>query len=140
MFVVTGPPDPAAPSRQDREASPARALEAAHEHLLRGDTAAAMEAFREPPEPEPTWQMEPWAAVMAKVLAKDDPLGTALEQMREAQAYADQHWTPDHHLRGVLVGRRRTPDRPGHHRAALTRRGRAVHERPGAARAAAADP
>ena len=87
MFVVTGPPDPAAPSRQDRDRAARARLEAAHEHLLRDDTAAAMEAFREPPEPEPTWQMEPWAAVMAKVLAKDDPLGTALEQMREAQAY-----------------------------------------------------
>jgi conjugative relaxase-like TrwC/TraI family protein len=86
-FVQAGPPDPAAPSRQDRDRAARERLQAAHAHLERGDTEAALEAFREPPEPEPTWQMEPWAAVMAKVLAKDDPLGTALEKMREAQAF-----------------------------------------------------
>ena len=58
--------------------------------------------------------MAPWEAVMAKVLAKDDPLGTALEQMKAAQDLPDEHRAPDHHLRGVLVGRRRAADRRGH--------------------------
>ena len=31
--------------------------------------------------------MAPWEAVMAGVLAKDDPLGTALEQMKAAQDF-----------------------------------------------------
>jgi conjugative relaxase-like TrwC/TraI family protein len=87
-FVQTGPPDPAAPSRQDRDRAERARLEAAHEHLQRGDTEAALKAFEPGPEPEPTWQMEPWEAVMAQVLAKDDPLGTAVEQMKAAQDYA----------------------------------------------------
>ena len=87
LFVVTGPPDPAAPSRQDRVRADRARLQAAHEHLQRGDTEAALQAFEPGPEPEPTWQMEPWEAVMAQVLAKDDPLGTALEQMKAAQDY-----------------------------------------------------
>ena len=88
VFVQTGPPDPAAPSRQDRERAERARMQAAHEHMQRGDTEAAMRALEPGPEPEPTWQAEPWQAVMAKVLAKDDPLETALEQMRAAQAYA----------------------------------------------------
>ena len=88
LFVPTGPPDPAAPSRREREAAELQRLRAAHEHLQRGDTAAAVKAFKAPPEPEPTWQMAPWEAVMAKVLAKDDPLGTALEQLKAAHDFA----------------------------------------------------
>jgi conjugative relaxase-like TrwC/TraI family protein len=88
LFVVTGPPDPAAPSRRDRVQADRARLLAAHEHLQRGETEAALQAFEPGPEPEPTWQMEPWEAVMAQVLAKDDPLGTALEQMKAAQDYA----------------------------------------------------
>jgi len=88
LFVVTGPPDPAAPSQQDRARAERAQLEAARGHLERGDTAGAVEAFKPGPEPEPTWQAPPWEAVMAKVLAKDDPLGTALEQVKAAQDYA----------------------------------------------------
>ena len=89
LFVVTGPPDPAAPSRQDRDRAARKRLEAAHEHLQRGDTEAALKAFEAGPEaePEPTWQAAPWQAVIAQVLAKDDPLGTAVEQMKAAQDY-----------------------------------------------------
>jgi conjugative relaxase-like TrwC/TraI family protein len=85
IFVQTGPPDPAAPSRRDRLQADRARLLAAHQHLQRGDTEAALQAFEPGPEPEPTWQMAPWEAVMAQVLAKDDPLGTALEQMKAAQ-------------------------------------------------------
>ena len=88
LFIETGPPDPAAPSQPDRDRAERARLEAAARHLERGDTAAALEAFAPGPEPEPTWQMAPWEAVMAQVLAKDDPLGTALEQMKAAQDYA----------------------------------------------------
>jgi len=88
LFVQTGPPDPAAPSRQDRDKAAAERLHAAHEHLQRGDTEAALRAFTPPPEPEPGPLMAPWEAVMAGVLAKDDTLGTALEQMKAAQDYA----------------------------------------------------
>ena len=85
LFVVTGPPDPSMPSRKEREAAEWERLRAAHEYLERGDTEAALRAFEPPPEPEPGWQMAPWEAVMAGILAKDDTLGTALEQMKAAQ-------------------------------------------------------
>jgi conjugative relaxase-like TrwC/TraI family protein len=88
LFVPTGPPDPAAPSRREREKAERERFLAAHEHLERGDAEAAMRALEEPPEPEPTWQTAPWEAVMAQVLAKDDPLRTALEEMKAAQDYA----------------------------------------------------
>ena len=88
LFIPTGPPDPSAPGRREREAAEWERLRAAHEHLERGDTEAAVRAFEPPPEPEPGWHMAPWEAVMAQVLAKDDPLGTALEQMKAAQDYA----------------------------------------------------
>ncbi len=87
MLVKTGPPDPAAPSLADRERAEQARLEAAAAHLKRGDTAAALGAFEPEPEAESTWQTAPWEAVMAQVLAKDDPLGTALEQMKAAQDY-----------------------------------------------------
>ena len=85
LFVVTGPPDPSAPGRREREAAEWERLRAAREHLERGDTEAALKAFEAPPEPEPGWQMAPWEAVMAGILARDDTLGTALEQMKAAQ-------------------------------------------------------
>ena len=85
LFVVTGPPDPSAPGRREREAAEWERLRAAHEHLERGDTQAALAAFEPPPVPEPAWKMAPWEAVMAGILAKDDTLGTALEQLKAAQ-------------------------------------------------------
>ena len=88
VFVPTGPPDPSAASRREREAAERDRLVAAHEHLERGDTEAALKAFEAPPEPEPGWQMAPWEAMMANILAKDDTLGTALEQMKAAQDLA----------------------------------------------------
>ena len=88
LFVITGPPDPSAPGRRERDQADRARLLAAHEHLQRGDTAAALKAFEAPPEPEPGWQMAPWEAIMAGILAKDDPLGTALEQLKAAQDYA----------------------------------------------------
>ena len=88
MFVQTGPPDPSAPGRHEREKAARGRLRAAHEHLQRGDEEAAVKAFEAPPEPEPSGLAAPWEAVMAQVLAKDDPLGTALEQLKAAQDFA----------------------------------------------------
>ena len=85
MFIQTGPPDPSAPSRREREKAERDRLRAAHEHLQRGDEEAALKAFEVPPEPEPGGLAAPWEAVMAGVLAKDDTLGTALEQLKAAQ-------------------------------------------------------
>ena len=88
MFVQTGPPDPSAPGRREREKAARDRLRAAHEHLQRGDEEAAVKAFEAPPEPEPSGLAAPWEAVMAQVLAKDDTLGTALEQLKAAQDFA----------------------------------------------------
>ena len=88
IFIQTGPPDPAAPGRREREKAARDRLRAAHEHLQRGDEEAAVKAFEAPPEPEPSGLAAPWEAVMAGVLAKDDPLGTALEQLKAAQDFA----------------------------------------------------
>ena len=88
MFIQTGPPDPSAPGRREREKAAWDRLRAAHEHLQRGDDEAAVKAFEAPPEPEPSGLAAPWEAVMAEVLAKDDTLGTALEQMKAAQDFA----------------------------------------------------
>jgi conjugative relaxase-like TrwC/TraI family protein len=85
LFVPTTPADPAAPSRQDRDRAERDRVLAAAAHLERGDEAAALRAMEIPPEPEPSWQAAPWEAVMAGVLARDDTLGTALEQMKAAQ-------------------------------------------------------
>jgi conjugative relaxase-like TrwC/TraI family protein len=88
LLVPTGPPDPSVPSREERDRADRARLEAAAAHLERGDTDAALKAFQPPPEPEPSPLAEPWEAVMAGVLAKDDDLTTALEQVKAAQDYA----------------------------------------------------
>ena len=138
----------------DRAAGPGRALAAgprpsrhgtacaaAHEHLQRGDTRSRAEGFRGSARSRsPAWQMAPWEAVMAQVLAKDDPLGTALEQMKAAQDYA----TNIGHLITITEAfwwRDVVPQIDEAVRPRIgPRRVRAVHERPGAARVAAADP
>ena len=88
LFVPTGPPDGSVPSRQERDRAEAERLKAAAAHLERGEVDAALKAFELPPEPEPSPLAEPWEAVMAGILAKDDTLGTALEQVKAAQDFA----------------------------------------------------
>jgi hypothetical protein len=86
--VVTGPPDPAGMTRPEREAFARQAIERAGELLRQGDRAAALAVPRIPPEPDGMRDRAPWEAVLAGVMAKDDPELTALEQVKAAQDVA----------------------------------------------------
>ena len=83
--VVTGPPDPAGMTRAEREAFAGRALERAAELLRRGDRAGALAVPRTPPVPDGMRDRAPWEAVLAGVMARDDPELTALEHIKAAQ-------------------------------------------------------
>jgi hypothetical protein len=83
--VVTGPPDPAGMTRAGREAFARRALERAGDLLRQGEAAAALAVPRIPPEPDGMRDRAPWEAVLAGVMARDDPELTALEQVKAAQ-------------------------------------------------------
>ena len=88
IHVVTGAPDPAQPTRAEREAYTDAAIRRAHELRLAGDTAAAdAVSFRMPARPSDR-QMAPWEAVLAQALQREDPEGTALETMQAAQDFA----------------------------------------------------
>jgi conjugative relaxase-like TrwC/TraI family protein len=87
IHVVTGAPDPAQPTRAEREAYADAAIRKAHELRLAGDTAAAdAVSFRMPGRPSDR-QMAPWEAVLAQAMQREDPEGTALEAMQAAQDF-----------------------------------------------------
>ena len=85
MFIVTGPPEPGAMSRLEREAYTRERIAEASALLEAGDVEAALRVDLAPPEPLSARPRAPWEAVIAQVLHKDDPLGTAIEQMKAAQ-------------------------------------------------------
>jgi conjugative relaxase-like TrwC/TraI family protein len=88
IHVVTGAPDPAQPTRAEREAYTDAAIRKAHELRLAGDTAAAdAVSFRMPDRPSDR-QLAPWEAVLAQAMQREDPEGTALEAMQAAQDFA----------------------------------------------------
>src|SRR5690349_4835555 len=87
-FVVTGPPDPAGTTRAEREAFASEAIRQAGELLRQGDKARALNVPRTPPEPDGMRDRAPWEAVLAAVMAKDDPELTALEHIKAAQDFA----------------------------------------------------
>ena len=88
IHVVTGAPDPAQPTRAEREAYAAAAIRQAHELRLAGDTAAADAVSLRMPDRPSDRQMAPWEAVLAQAMQRQDPEGTALEAMQAAQDYA----------------------------------------------------
>ena len=88
IHVVTGAPDPAQPTRAERETYTDAAIRKAHELRLAGDTAAAdAVSFRMPDRPSDR-QMAPWEAVLAQGLQREDSELTALETMQAAQDFA----------------------------------------------------
>ena len=88
IHVVTGAPDPAQPTRAEREAYTDAAIRRAHELRLAGDTEAAdAVSFRMPDRPSDR-QMAPWEAMLAQALQREDPERTALETMQAAQDFA----------------------------------------------------
>ena len=83
--VVTGPPDPAGPSRAEREAFARKGLAQASELLARGDAQAARAVPLVAPEPAGMRDRAPWESVLAEIMRNDDPATSALEQIKQAQ-------------------------------------------------------
>lgn len=86
--VVTGAPDPAQPSRAEREAFTAEAIRKRAELRRQGDIAGAQAVPLRMPDRPSDRQLAPWEAVLAQALQQDEPERTALEQMQAAQDYA----------------------------------------------------
>jgi conjugative relaxase-like TrwC/TraI family protein len=86
--TVTGPADPAGTTRAEREAYASEAVARAGELARQGDRAGALAVPRTPPDPDGMRDRAPWEAVLAGVMAKDDPELTALEHIKAAQDFA----------------------------------------------------
>ncbi len=85
--VVTGPPDPADLSREERQACTRAAIMRAAELAGNGDMQGALEVSLDPPEPEGMRERATWESVIAAAMAHDDPAGTAIEAIRDAQEW-----------------------------------------------------
>jgi hypothetical protein len=88
IHVVTGPPDPAQPSRAEREAYTAAAIKQAAELRRQGDVAGARAVRLQMPDRPSKRQLAPWEAVLAQALHQDEPERAALEEMQAAQTSA----------------------------------------------------
>ena len=87
LHIVTGEPDPAQPSRAEREAYTAAAIRLRAELEAHGNAEAARRIPLTMPDRPSERQLAPWEAVMAQVLRQDEPERTALEEMQAAQDY-----------------------------------------------------
>ena len=88
IHVVTGAPDPAQPSRDERGAYADAAIRKAHELRQAGDIEGARAVSLRMPDRPSDRQMAPWEAVLAQALQQDQPERTALEEIAAAQDYA----------------------------------------------------
>jgi hypothetical protein len=85
-YVVTGPPDPADWTREQREAWQTAAFHDAAELHEAGDTKGALARLGEQmPEPEGARERAPWESVIAAAMSREDLPATAIETMRAAQ-------------------------------------------------------
>ena len=82
---MTGAPDPAQPSRAEREAYTDAAIKQAAELRRTGDVAGARAVRLQMPDRPSDRQLAPWEAVLAQALQQDEPERTALEEMQAAQ-------------------------------------------------------
>ena len=87
FHVVTGPPDPAQPTRAERDAYAAAQIRrrAALREVGRPDLARDV-PLRMPARPSGL-QLAPWEAVLAQALQQDEPERTALEVIQAAQDF-----------------------------------------------------
>jgi conjugative relaxase-like TrwC/TraI family protein len=85
--VVTGPPDPADLTREERHAFTRAAIMQAAELARNGDMQGALEVSFDPPEPEGMRERATWESVIAAAMEHDDPGGTAIEAIRAAQEW-----------------------------------------------------
>ena len=87
IHVVTGPPDPAQPTRDERDAyalAATRRRAALHEA---GRPDLARDVPVKMPDRPSDLQLAPWEAVLAQALQQDDPERTALEEIQAAQDF-----------------------------------------------------
>ena len=87
LHVVTGPPDPAQPTKAERDAyalAGTRRRAALHEA---GRPDLARDVPVKMPDRPSDLQLAPWEAVLAQALQQDDPERTALEEIQAAQDF-----------------------------------------------------
>ena len=87
IHVTTGAPDPAQPTRAERDAYAAAAIRQRAELRQQGADAAARAVRLEMPDRPSDRQLAPWESVLAQALQQDAPERTALEEMQAAQDY-----------------------------------------------------
>ena len=90
LHVVTGPPDPAQPTRAERDAYTMAQLRRSAALLQRGEVRPALGIDLVPlrmPDRPSDLQLAPWEAVLAQALQQDEPERTALEVIQAAQDF-----------------------------------------------------
>ena len=85
IHVVTGPPDPAQPTRAERDAYAAAQIRRRAELRKAGRPDLAREVALRMPDRPSDLQLAPWEAVLAQALQQDEPERTALEVIQAAQ-------------------------------------------------------
>ena len=87
LHVVTGPPDPAQPSRAEREAYVAAQIAKRSELRAAGREDLAQQIRLRMPDRPSSLQLAPWEAILAQALQQDDPELTALATIQAAQDF-----------------------------------------------------
>ena len=87
IHVVTGPPDPAQPTRAERDAYTAAQIRRSAALRKAGRPDLAREVPLRMPDRPSDLQLAPWEAVLAQALQQDEPERTALEVIQAAQDF-----------------------------------------------------
>ena len=87
IHVVTGPPDPAQPTRAERDAYAAAQLRKSAALRKAGRPDLAREIPLRMPDRPSDLQLAPWEAVLAQAPQQDEPERTALEVIQAAQDF-----------------------------------------------------
>ena len=88
FHVVTGPPDPAQPTRAERDAYATEQLRKAAALRKAGRPDLARDVPLRMPDRPSDLQLAPWEATLAQALQQDEPERTALEVIQQAQDWA----------------------------------------------------
>ena len=87
IHVVTGPPDPAQPTRAERDAYVAAQIDRRAALRKAGRPDLAREVPLRMPDRHSDLQLAPWEAILAQALQQDEPERTALEEIQAAQDF-----------------------------------------------------
>ena len=87
IHVVTGPPDPAQPTRAERDAYAMAQLHRSAALRKAGQPDLARDVPLRMPDRPSDLQLAPWEAVLAQALQQDEPERTALEVIQAAQDF-----------------------------------------------------